>query len=352
MNSYQKKNIIYSIVLLGLVGIVWLFRQANDDKEATSPQVAFSGQTMGTVYNIKYLDEEERSFKSGVDSLLEVFNASLNHYLPNSEISRFNHGDSSEMETSKIDTLYFERPFFYPVLQKSEEIVEATNGAFDPTVAPLVNAWGFGPESGDLPDSSAVDSLLSLVGFEKIQFTREYVTKTQPEVQLNFSAVAKGYGVDIIADYLSSKGIENMMVDIGGEIVCKGVNSRGETWRIGIDDPKQSGNMTHALAIDNQAIATSGDYRNFYVRDGKKYSHTINPKTGYQVDHSVLSVSVIADDCITADAYATAFMVLGLEESKKVLEAYPSLDALIIYDDAGTIKTFQTQGVEENLLEL
>ncbi|MDF9800132.1 thiamine biosynthesis lipoprotein [Catalinimonas alkaloidigena] len=347
MNSYQKKNIIYSIVLLGLVGIVWLFRQSGDGSAEASPQISFSGQTMGTVYNIKYLDEEQRSFKSEVDSLLEIFNASLNHYLPESEISRFNRADSISM-----DTLYFELPYFYPVLQKSQEIVEATDGAFDPTVAPLVNAWGFGPERGDLPDSAQVDSLLNLVGFDKIQFTQEYVTKTEPEVQLNFSAVAKGYGVDIIADFLSSKGIENMMVDIGGEIVCKGVNSRGETWRIGIDDPAQSGNMTHALVIDNQAIATSGDYRNFYMRDGKKYSHTINPKTGYQVDHSVLSVSVVADNCVTADAYATAFMVMGLEASKKVLAAHPSLDALIIYDDMGTTKTFQTQGVEENLLEL
>ncbi len=353
MNPYQKKNITYSIVLLSLVAIVWLFRQANDANEVEEvKQVSFSGQTMGTVYNIKYLDEEERSFKTGVDSLLEAFNKSVNHYLPESEISRFNHQDSSQQNTSDPDTLYFESSFFYPVLQKSREVVEATNGAFDPTVAPLVNAWGFGPEGGELPDSLAVDSLLALVGFEKIIFDQDYVTKTQPHVQLNFSAIAKGYGVDVMADYLSSKGIKNMMVEIGGEVVCKGVNNRGEVWRIGIDDPVQSGNMPAAIAIHDQAIATSGDYRNFYERDGKRYSHTIDPETGYPVKHSVLSVSVIADDCMTADAYATAFMVMGLEKSRKVLEAHPSLDVLILYDDAGTTKTFQTQGVEENLLEL
>lgn len=357
MNSYQKKNIIYSIVLLSLVAIVWLFRQSDDSSEEASKQVSFSGQTMGTVYNIKYLDEEERSFKTSVDSLLEVFNQSVNHYLPESEISRFNHLDTlaestSQGDTPGVDTLYFELPYFYPVLQKSQEVVEVTNGAFDPTVAPLVNAWGFGPEGGELPDSLAVDSLLKLVGFEMIQFNEDFVTKTQPHVQLNFSAIAKGYGVDVIADFLSSKGIENMMVEIGGEVVCKGVNARGEVWRIGIDDPAQSGNMSAAIAIHNRAIATSGDYRNFYERDGKRYSHTIDPKTGYPVKHSVLSVSVIADNCMTSDAYATAFMVMGLEATKKVLETHPSLDVLIIYDEGGETKTFQTPGVEENLLEL
>jgi thiamine biosynthesis lipoprotein len=143
-----------------------------------------------------------------------------------------------------------------------------------------------------------------------------------------------------------------MMVEIGGEVVCKGVNARGEVWRIGIDDPINRGNMTAAIAINNRAIATSGDYRNYYVRDGKKYSHTIDPQTGYPVEHSVLSVSVIADDCITADAYATAFMVMGLDKTIAVLEKMTQLDAYIIFDDNGEIKTYQTNGVEDNLLDL
>lgn len=343
MNSYQKKNIIYSAVLLSLVAIVWLYRNSQGEAgETDSRQISVSGQTMGTVYNVKYLDEQGRNFKSSIDSLLEVFNQSLNHYLPESEISRFN----------RNDTLFYELPYFYPVLEVSREVVNITDGAFDPTVAPLVNAWGFGPEGGELPDSIAVDSLLDLVGFDKIVFNTEYVTKTQPDIQLNFSAIAKGYGVDVVADYLSEQGVEHMMVEIGGEIVCRGVNSRGEVWKIGIDDPVSNGNMTAAIAINNRAIATSGDYRNYYIRDGKKYSHTLNPHTGYPVEHSVLSVSIIADDCMTADAYATAFMVLGLEKSLQVLEAQPSLDALIIYDDNGEIQTYQTAGVEENLLDL
>jgi len=342
MNSYRKKNIIYSIVLLSLVALVWLYRNSQRSTQVRENQITVSGQTMGTVYNIKYLDPENRNFKSSIDSLLEIFNQSVNHYLPDSEISQFN----------RQDTLYYDLPYFYPVLDVSNEVYQTTAGAFDPTVAPLVNAWGFGPEGGILPDSSAVDSLLQLVGMDAIVYNETYVTKTKPNVQLNFSAVAKGYGVDIVADFLSEQGVENMMVEIGGEIVCKGVNAEGEVWRIGIDDPSGQGAMTAAIAIDNRAIATSGDYRNFYIRDGQKYSHTINPETGYPVKHSVLSVSVIADECIIADAYATAFMVMGLEKTLKVLEEKPSLDVFIIYDDNGTTQTYQTDGVEEILLDV
>jgi thiamine biosynthesis lipoprotein len=344
MNSYRKKNIIYSLVLVTLVAIVWLYRNAQGEEESTAAgsEHTFSGQTMGTIYNIKYVGEQLPGLKEEVDSLLERFNQSLNHYLPDSEITRFNRQDS----------LYFELPYFTAVLQRSEEVVEATDGAFDPTVAPLVNAWGFGPEGGELPDSVSVDSLLQLVGFDKLVYTDTYITKTDPDVQLNFSAIAKGYGVDVVADHLSGQGIENMMVEIGGEVVCKGVNGKGNVWRIGIDDPVGDGQLTAAIALDNRAIATSGDYRNFYVKDGKKYAHTISPQTGYPVDHSVLSVSVIADDCMSADAYATAFMVMGLDDTIALLEERGSLDAYIIFDDNGEIKTYQTDGLADNVINL
>ena len=341
MNPNQKKNIIYSVVLLGALGVTWLYRQSQEE-DINSSFLAIRGQTMGTMYSIKYEDEQQRNFKSGIDSLLEVFNQSVNHYLPDSEITRFNRGDS----------LRFELPYFYPVLKRSEEIVNATDGAFDPTVAPLVNAWGFGPEGGELPDSIAIDSLRQLVGFDKISYTRAHVTKKQPNVQLNFSAVAKGYGVDVVADYLSRRGVRNMMVEIGGEVVARGVNPQGEVWRIGIDNPEQPGRMNVALALNNQAMATSGNYMNFYEKDGKKYAHTIDPRTGYPVQHSVLSASVVADDCMTADAYATAFMVLELEKTKAILSKKPSLDAYIIYDDNGTLKTFITPGIEESVIAL
>lgn len=280
--------------------------------------------------------------KPGVDSLLEQFNQSLNHYLPDSEISRFNRADS----------LQFSSPYFYPVLQRSEDVYQASNGAFDPTVAPLVNAWGFGPEGGKLPDSLGVDSLLRLVGFEKISFDQNQVVKKQPNVQLNFSAVAKGYGVDVVANYLQQRGIKNMMVEIGGEVVARGVNPKGEAWRIGIDNPEQPGQMNVAVALVNQAMATSGNYMNYYEQDGQKYAHTIDPRTGYPVQHSVLSASVIAADCMTADAYATAFMVLELEETQAILAQNPTLDAYLIYDDQGTLKTFVTSGIKSSVIDL
>ena len=341
MNSNQKKNIIYSFVLLAAFGATWWYRQSQESEE-DGLFLTLQGQTMGTSYSVKYEDEQQRNFKPGIDSLLEVFNQSVNHYLPDSEITRFNQGDS----------LLFALPYFYPVLKRSQEIVQATDSAFDPTVAPLVNAWGFGPEGGTLPDSLAVDSLLQWVGFDKISFDQTHVIKKQPHVQLNFSAVAKGYGVDVVADYLASRGLTNMMVEIGGEVVARGVNPQGEVWRIGIDNPEAPGRMTAAIALHDQALATSGNYLNYYEKDGKKYAHTIDPRTGYPVQHSVLSASVIAADCMTADAYATAFMVVGLQKAKDILAADATLDAYIIYDDQGTLKTFTTSGIESSVQNL
>ncbi len=345
MNSYQKKNIIYSVVLLASVVGVWLYRDARSAGE-TPPEasnlITFRGQTMGTVYTIKYLDEQQRHLKQGVDSLLEVFNQSVNHYLPDSEISQFN----------RQDTLYFTLPYFYPVLERSQEIYKKTNGAFDPTVAPLVNAWGFGPDTTRTPSPAKIDSLLQYVGLDKVRFTRQYVTKTKQGVALNFSAIAKGYGVDVVADYLTAHGIQDLMVEIGGEVVARGVNEKGDVWRIGINNPEQPGDLTTALALNNRAIATSGDYLNFYVKDGKRYAHTIDPKTGFPVAHTALSVSVLADDCMTADGYATAFMVLGVAKAKEILQQNPSLDAYIIYDDNGEDKVFVTDGLKEHVLDL
>lgn len=329
-------------MLLAAVAAVWFYRNTLNTGDDAHDLVSFAGQTMGTTYSIKYLDEEHRNFKQGIDSLLEVFNQSLNHYLPDSEISRFN----------REDTFYFQLPYFYPVLEKSKEVYESTGGAFDPTVAPLVNAWGFGPDTTQTPSKAKVDSLLQYIGFDKITFNQEYVAKTEAGVQLNFSAIAKGYGVDVVARYLADQGIKNLMVEIGGEVVARGVNAQHDVWRIGINNPDQPGRLTAAVALDDQAIATSGDYMNFYEKEGKRYAHTLNPATGYPVEHTALSVSVVADDCMTADAYATAFMVLGLEKARQVLEKNPSLDAYIIYDENGQNKTFMTKRLKERVLDI
>ncbi len=336
----MSKSKVWSLILLFV--FAFIFWKEFTAKKSLS-EVSISGQTMGTTYHIKYLDAASRNFQPQIDSLLKVFNQSVNHYQPDSEISWFNNNDSLQLVL----------PYFYPVLKRSEEIYKETDGAFDPTVAPLVNSWGFGPEGGELPDSVTVDSLLALVGFNNIRFNNRLVWKMKPHVQLNFSAIAKGYGVDVVANYLRSNKIENLMVEIGGEVVCAGLNKNEEAWRIGIDNPVQEGKLAATVALKNRALATSGNYRNYYEKNGKRYSHTINPKTGYPVEHTLLSVSVFANDCMTADGFATAFMVLGPRKSIEILKQNKTLDAYLIYDDKnGNLTTYSTNGIINEIKEL
>lgn len=300
-----------------------------------------NGQTMGTTYSVKYQAPNGENYKDQIDSILLNFNDCLSTYIVNSEISRFN----------QDSILYFELPYFYPVLQKSQEIYNSTGGAFDPTVMPLVNAWGFGPDSGMLPDSSKVDSLKQFVGYDNIQFNEEKVWKSKNGIELDFSAIAKGYGVDIVAEFLSNQGLDNYFVEIGGEVMAYGLNDKDLFWRLGIEDPSLSLGQRTPKAIvelENMGMATSGNYRNYYLKDGVKYAHTINPHTGYPVEHSLLSATVFAKDCMTADAYATSFMVMGLEEAKMVLSAVDGLEAFMIFsNEEGALQTFSTQGVDK-----
>jgi thiamine biosynthesis lipoprotein len=238
---------------------------------------------------------------------------------------------------------------FKRVFLLSRQVSEATDGAFDITVAPLVNAWGFGFKNGSLPDSAAVDSLRALVGWQRVALTSENrIHKEDAGIILDCSAVAKGFGVDVVADLLRSKGIENFMVEIGGEVVVSGKNPKGEAWHIGVnkpdDDPTSSNReLETVLTLDNQALATSGNYRNFYVTDeGRRVAHTIDPHTGYPVQHSLLSATVLAPNCATADAFATAFMVLGIDRAKEVLVRHPELEVYFIYDSLGEHRVFST----------
>ena len=224
------------------------------------------------------------------------------------------------------------------VLKLSFTIYEATNGAFDPTVAPLVNAWGFGFKSGQMPDSTQVDSLLALVGLSHIHLDGNKLTKDNPLSILDFSAIAKGYGVDRAAQVLRNHDIKNFMVEIGGEIVTEGVNEKGEPWRIGINKPDDDSTSTNTelqdvIELSGKAIATSGNYRNYYIKDGRKIAHTINPKTGYPAQQDILSSTVIAPTCAEADAFATAFMVLGTKAANRVLEKQPQLETYFITND-------------------
>ena len=278
MTRNQRKNIIYSVLLILAMLLVWWIRELKDNSPAVE-KVEISGTTMGTTYQVKYLSPRIIDFKASVDSLLEDFNLSLSTYIPESEISQFNHG-----------TLYrFNRPYFYAMLAQSQLIHQDTDGAFDPTVMPLVSAWGFGPETNQLPSQYRVDSLLQTVGFDNLFFDEYAVCKLHPNTKLDFSAIAKGYAVDLVLDYLKTKGLEDIFVEIGGEIAALGVNETGKPWAVFIEKPEDNERDVQAVvSLDNIAIATSGNYRNFYIKDGKKYAHTISPFTGYPVQHSLL----------------------------------------------------------------
>lgn len=340
----RKKNLIYSAILIVVFVSIWTYRRSAGPERLVGEKIEFVGQTMGTSYSIKYIDEEGRNYQSQIDSLLEVFNQGLSTYIPESDISRFN----------REAFFKFQSPFFYPVLKRSKEIYEITDGAFDPTIGPLVNAWGFGPEGRISPDSATVDSLRQLVNFDSIYFDTLAVSKRMEGMKLDFSAIAKGYGVDVVADYLRAKGIENIFVEIGGEIFCLGTNEQGRPWRVGVNypsyDPQEQQMIQAIIPIHNRAIATSGNYRNFYQEGEIKYSHTISPQTGYPVQHTLLSASVFAPDCMTADAYATAFMVLGQEQAIRIDQEIDEIEIYLIYSDtSGQMQTFASPGVADKI---
>ena len=331
----MKQHRLY-LLLTAVAAIIILFLLLSRGKMTDTTYQQDEGTVFGTIYHVKYL--YPNNLKADIEAELHRVDASLSMFNPQSNVSRINRG-----ETDEADEMLCE------VLQLAFGVNQATGGAFDPTVAPLVNAWGFGFKSGNLPDSMQVDSLLRLVGLSKIHLQDGRLTRENPLAILDFSAIAKGYGVDRAADVLRSKGIRNFMVEIGGEVVTEGVNDKGEAWRIGINKPNDDSTSTQSelqdvVSLSGAAIATSGNYRNFYVKDGRKIAHTINPLTGYPAQADILSSTVIAPTCAEADAYATAFMVMGLERAKQVLQEQPHLGAYFIYaDDQGNFQTWQKE---------
>lgn len=242
-------------------------------------------------------------------------------------ISHINRGDDGEAND-----------MFMEVFNKAMEVSKETDGAFDITVAPLVNAWGFGFKNGEMPTRQQVDSIRQFIGWKKVTAEGKTIKKADRRVMLDCSAIAKGYGVDVVARLLKDKGVTNFMVEIGGEIITKGISPKRVPWKIGVIKPTEdslqtSGEYQTILNVTDKAMATSGNYRNFYYKGGKRYAHTIDPKTGYPVQHNILSATVLAKDCATADAYATSFMVMGLEGAKVILERHPELMAYLIYND-------------------
>ncbi len=325
----------YVWLLLLFLGTVYVLNKNNKQPEYHSIQ----GMVFGTLYHITYQYDED--LQPEIEEAFEIFNQSLSPFYEKSIISRVNRNE--EVVT---DTL------FRNVFKRSMEISEQTDGAFDITVAALANAWGFGFKKGAFPDSLTVDSLLQLTGYTRIGLEEDRVVKKDPRVLISCSAIAKGYAVDVIGNLLGEKGITNYMVDIGGEIVARGNNPKGEHWRIGINRPVDDSlsvnqELQLILQLTDVGLATSGNYRNFYYKEGKKYAHTIDPRTGYPVQHTLLSSTVIAEDCMTADALATAFMVMGMEEAKQFIARHPGIEACFIYsDENGELQTELTPDME------
>ncbi|MBT8324997.1 MAG: FAD:protein FMN transferase [Winogradskyella sp.] len=303
--------------------------------------IKLSGPVFGTGYNIRYYDKDNTNYQVQFDSLFKVINQSMSTYIPDSDISRINRN-----ETITVDN------HFKTVFKASQLIYEETNGAFDPTIGSVVNAWDFGPEGKiEQLDSLKIKSLMTTVGFNKVMLQDDQIIKPAA-AYLDFNAIAKGYGIDVIADFLESKGINNYLVDIGGDLRVEGMNVETENgWKIGIDDPNFDGVQSYSKIIElaSEAMATSGTYRKFKVDDnGNRYAHIINTTTGYPSQTNVLSVSVIAPNCTLADGYATAFQAMGIDAVKTFLNDHPELKVYFIYEDELELKTLGLNGFPEN----
>ncbi|MBR0361403.1 MAG: FAD:protein FMN transferase [Paraprevotella sp.] len=303
-----------------------------------------SGSIFGTVYHVTY--QCDSSLKTEIEQEMKKVDFSLSPFNKSSIITQINNNEKVIPDS-----------LFIHVFNLSKQVSEQTKGAFDITVAPLVNAWGFGFKNAENITPELIDSLRSFVGFDMVELSQDHqIVKQDPRITLDCSAIAKGYGSDVVANFFNTKGINNYMIEIGGEIVVKGHNPKERKWRVGINKPIDDSLSTRTeiqtiLEITDCAMATSGNYRNFYFKDGKKYAHTINPHTGYPVQHSILSATVIAPDCATADAYATSFMVMGLDGTKEILKQRPELQAYIIYsDEKGENEIYMTEGIKDFII--
>ena len=339
----MKQNLIRILILVFVVSAVLIFSH----RIGQGQYVKIAGFIQGTTFHITYESKTGRNLQHEIDSLLADFDRSLSIYLPTSIISRINQNDPAVEADDKI----------IEVFQKSLEVYRKTGGAFDITVAPLVNAWGFGFKAASATDSATIDSLMQYVGMDKVKLSGKRIIKAHPDVMLDVNAIAQGYSVDIVSEYLQKLKIKNYMVEIGGEVRTRGCNEKGNIWRIGIDKPLEGNvipgsNLQAILQLDRRSLATSGNYRKFYEKDGIKYSHTINPATGYPAMTDLLSATIIADDCMTADAYATACMVFGLEKSIRFLDQNKFLDAYLIYnDEKGQYRVYYSKGLSRYLAE-
>ena len=326
------------LLLFLLLGTIFIIRH-----QRNTPYQHNTGYIFGTVYHITY--QYDTDLNAEILAELNKVDASLSMFNKQSVITRVNNNQNIEVND-----------MFTDVFTLAEKISNDTNGAFDITVAPLVNAWGFGFKNGQLPTRVMVDSLKSFVGYKRVTLIDKHVKKDDPRTTLDCGAIAKGYGCDMVAELLRRKGVANFMVEIGGEVVTCGISDRRLPWKIGVTKPSddslnQNQELQAVLNVTDKAMATSGNYRNFYYKDGKKYAHTIDPHTGFPVQHSLLSATVLADRCAVADAYATSFMVMGIEKAKEVLKRNPKLMAYFIYaDEKGNYKVWYSPSMKGKIV--
>lgn len=328
-------------------GIFFLFALALTVISCKNKSAYFTndGKAYGSYYHIVYESPDGTDFHSQIEERLKELTMVFSTFEKESEISKVNNNQPVVLSN-----------YFINCFKRAQEVSSISGGAFDITVMPMVNAWGFGFKNRENITSAFIDSLKAIVGYQSVKLEDGKIIKQHPETMLDMAALASGYTSDLIAGFLAEKGCQNYLVDMNGEVVAKGFNARGKTWTIGIsepiDDPMGNDEIHAVVRLDGKALATSGNYRNFYIEGGVKYAHTIDPKTGYPVQHSLLSSTVLADDCITADAFATVFMVIGLEKGIELARQVPGLDVYFIYaDSTGANKTYYSENFRQILVE-
>jgi FAD:protein FMN transferase len=324
----------YPFLLFLIIGTIIIIRQNRPVYRSNE------GSVFGTSYRITYLYNED--LKDEIEQSLAKVDKALSMFNDSSTISKINRNENVIPDS-----------LFMHVYTLAEQVSNWTNGAFDITIAPAVNAWGFGFKHAENITDETIDSLKNLVGYKKVQVINGKIIKSNPDIMLDCSAIAKGFGSDVVADMMKAKNIDNFMIEIGGEIVLKGKNSKGNNWNIGVSKPIDdslavSNELQTILSLTDCALATSGNYRNYYYKDGKKYAHTIDPKTCRPVSHNLLSATVIASDCATADAFATSMMVIGLDSAKVLCSKHQDIEAYFIYQNGdGEIDTYYTDGFQK-----
>ena len=333
----------YVTALVLVAAFIYVIRTVNQD----GPYISIAGFTQGTTYHMTYQSPSNDSLdlKKEIDALLAQFDQSLSSYIDTSNLSLINRNIIDKAD-----------PYLEEVFAEAKRVYEISGGAFDITVGPLVDAWGFGPGRKMEMSQEVVDSLMQFVGMDKISLKDGRIVKENPGMRIDVSAIAQGYSVDVVCDYLASLKIRSFLVEIGGEIRTRGKSPRGDQWKVGIDKPVEGNvipgqNLQEVVRLPDKALASSGNYRKFYDFEGEKVVHTIDPATGYTKPSNLLSVTIITDECMTADAYSTTCMVLGLEKAKEFVESLDGVEALFIFsDEEGLFFDWMTEGMKELIL--